>query len=153
MRIRNRSVLLSVPKQWRLADLGYEQRKRTGSAARDRNRYQGAFGHPHVVSVEEFVQRLADHQLCHCCKHARDAGLSIGLYLDVAVGVRPDGFDAWSDQSALVPNVAVGAPPDPLNPGQQNWGLLQSPCIARRQIRNLSPRAPSGHAIGRRDSP
>jgi 4-alpha-glucanotransferase len=71
----------------------------------------------------EFVQWLADHQLCHCCKHARDAGLSIGLYLDVAVGVRPDGFDAWSNQNALLPNVAVGAPPDPLNPGGQNWGL------------------------------
>jgi 4-alpha-glucanotransferase len=71
----------------------------------------------------EFVQWLAEHQLCHCRKHARDAGLSIGLYLDVAVGVRPDGFDAWSDQSALVSNVAVGAPPDPLNAGGQNWGL------------------------------
>ena len=60
----------------------------------------------------EFVLWLTDHRLCHCCKHARDAGLSIGLHLDVAVGVRPDGFDAWSDQSAPVPNVAVGA-----------WGL------------------------------
>jgi 4-alpha-glucanotransferase len=71
----------------------------------------------------EFVQWLADQQLCHCHNHARHAGLSIGLYLDVAVGVRPDGFDAWSDQCVLVPNVAVGAPPDPLNPGGQNWGL------------------------------
>ena len=80
----------------------------------------------------EFVQWLADHQLCHCRKHARDAGLSIGLYLDVAVGVRPDGFDAWSDQNALVPNVAVGAPPDPLNPGGQNWGLAAFNPLALR---------------------
>jgi 4-alpha-glucanotransferase len=71
----------------------------------------------------EFVQWLADQQLCHCHNHARHVGLPIGLYLDVAVGVRPDGFDAWSDQHSLVPNVAVGAPPDPLNPGGQNWGL------------------------------
>jgi 4-alpha-glucanotransferase len=71
----------------------------------------------------EFVQWLADQQLYDCCNRARDAGLSIGLYLDVAVGVRPDGFDAWSDQTSVLPNVTVGAPPDPLNPGGQNWGL------------------------------
>jgi 4-alpha-glucanotransferase len=75
------------------------------------------------VGLFEFVQWLADQQLCQCYNHARDVGLSIGLYLDVAVGVRPDGFDAWNNQSALVPDVAVGAPPDPLNPDGQNWGL------------------------------
>jgi 4-alpha-glucanotransferase len=71
----------------------------------------------------EFVQWLADQQLWQCYNHARDVGLSIGLYLDVAVGVRPDGFDAWNHQSSLVRDVAIGAPPDPLNPDGQNWGL------------------------------
>jgi 4-alpha-glucanotransferase len=75
------------------------------------------------AGLYEFVQWLADEQLCRCCNRARDAGLPIGLYLDVAVGVRPDGFDAWSDQASILPDVAIGAPPDPLNPDGQNWAL------------------------------
>ena len=54
---------------------------------------------------------------------ARDLGLPIGLYLDIAVGVIPDGADAWSEQDALMRGLSVGAPPDLLNPAGQNWGL------------------------------
>jgi 4-alpha-glucanotransferase len=49
--------------------------------------------------------------------------MSIGLYLDIAVGVRSDGFDAWYDQDGILPGMAVGAPPDLLNTSGQNWGL------------------------------
>ena len=48
---------------------------------------------------------------------------SVGLYLDVAVGVQSDGFDAWNEQAAISRHLAVGAPPDPLNTAGQNWGL------------------------------
>ena len=71
----------------------------------------------------EFVQWLADLQLQACCQRGRDLGLPIGLYLDVAVGVRPDGFDAWSDQNSVLPALRVGAPPDLYNTDGQNWGL------------------------------
>jgi len=71
----------------------------------------------------EFVQWLAHEQLERCRALAHDRGLSIGLYLDVAVGVRPDGFDAWLDQEALVPGMRIGAPPDLLNRLGQDWGL------------------------------
>ena len=36
--------------------------------------------------------------------------MPIGLYLDIAVGVRSDGFDAWCDRSPFW-RVAIGAPP------------------------------------------
>jgi 4-alpha-glucanotransferase len=49
--------------------------------------------------------------------------MKVGLYLDVAVGVQSDGFDAWNEQSAISRHLAVGAPPDPLNLAGQNWGL------------------------------
>ena len=49
--------------------------------------------------------------------------MPIGLYLDVAVGVRNDSFDAWCDQDAVLSGTAVGAPPDILNTAGQNWGL------------------------------
>jgi 4-alpha-glucanotransferase len=49
--------------------------------------------------------------------------MKVGLYLDVAVGVQSDGFDAWNEQSAISRQLAIGAPPDMLNTAGQNWGL------------------------------
>ena len=49
--------------------------------------------------------------------------MKVGLYLDVAVGVQSDGFDAWNEQAAISRHLAVGAPPDALNTAGQNWGL------------------------------
>jgi len=49
--------------------------------------------------------------------------MKVGLYLDVAVGVQSDGFDAWKEQSAISRHLSVGAPPDALNTVGQNWGL------------------------------
>ncbi len=76
-----------------------------------------------AVTFFEFVQWLADQQLAGCCERARELGLPIGLYLDVAVGVRPEGFDAWSNQASILPRLSVGAPPDLINTVGQNWGL------------------------------
>src|SRR5205807_5458286 len=41
-----------------------------------------------------------------------------GLYLDVAVGVQSNGFDAWNEQGAISRLLGVGAPPDPLEIGR-----------------------------------
>jgi 4-alpha-glucanotransferase len=69
------------------------------------------------------VQWLAHDQLDRCRAKARERRLPLGLYLDIAVGVRSDGFDAWCDQDAVLSGMAVGAPPDALNTAGQNWGL------------------------------
>jgi 4-alpha-glucanotransferase len=76
-----------------------------------------------AMAFFEFVQWLADQQLQACCRRARDLSLPLGLYLDVAVGVRPEGFDAWNGQSSMLPALRVGAPPDQYNTAGQNWGL------------------------------
>jgi 4-alpha-glucanotransferase len=80
---------------------------------------------PDAAAIEfvEFVQWIADRQLRACRDHAVRFGMKVGLYLDVAVGVQCDGFDAWNEQSAISRHLAVGAPPDPLNTAGQNWGL------------------------------
>ena len=75
------------------------------------------------IGFYEFVQWIAHEQLMRCCGVARDAGLPVGLYLDVAVGVEAGGADAWSDQDAVLTRLSVGAPPDILNTAGQNWGL------------------------------
>src|SRR4051794_13834527 len=80
---------------------------------------------PEGVEVEfvEFVQWTADRQLQSCRDLAKRLGMKVGLYLDVAVGVQADGFDAWNEQVAISRHLAVGAPPDVLNTAGQDWGL------------------------------
>ncbi len=46
-----------------------------------------------------------------------------GLYLDLAVGAHPDGFDAWDERGLFVTGTNVGSPPDPGNPAGQDWGF------------------------------
>jgi 4-alpha-glucanotransferase len=75
------------------------------------------------VEFVAYVQWIADRQLGGCKKLADELGMKVGLYLDVAVGVQSDGFDAWNEQVAISRHLAVGAPPDPLNTLGQNWGL------------------------------
>jgi 4-alpha-glucanotransferase len=75
------------------------------------------------IAFHEFMQWIADQQLGLCRDRAAARGLPIGLYLDLAVGVRPDGFDAWDAQDALLRSVEIGAPPDILNTAGQKWGL------------------------------
>ena len=75
------------------------------------------------IAFVEFVQWIADRQLRGCNARADRLGMKVGLYLDVAVGVQSDGFDAWNEQTAISRHLAVGAPPDPLNTQGQNWGL------------------------------
>ena len=75
------------------------------------------------IEFVEFVQWTADRQLRSCRDLARDLGMRVGLYLDVAVGVQSGGFDAWNEQTAISRHLSVGAPPDPLNLAGQNWGL------------------------------
>ena len=75
------------------------------------------------IEFHEFVQWIAHVQLEACAHRARRLGLPIGLYLDIAVGVDPAGFDAWNDQAAILRAFAIGAPPDFFNPAGQNWGL------------------------------
>ena len=75
------------------------------------------------IEFVEFVQWTADRQLGAASDLAKQLGLKVGLYLDVAVGVQADGFDAWNEQVAISRHLGVGAPPDPLNTAGQTWGL------------------------------
>ncbi|MDB5625146.1 MAG: 4-alpha-glucanotransferase [Tardiphaga sp.] len=76
-----------------------------------------------AIAFVEYVQWIADRQLRACRDLGDELGLSVGLYLDVAVGVQADGFDAWNEQVAISRHLAVGAPPDFMNLAGQNWGL------------------------------
>ena len=90
------------------------------------------------IEFVEFVQWTADRQLKACRDRTTGLGMKVGLYLDVAVGVQSDGFDAWNEQVAISRSLSVGAPPDPLNIAGQNWGLAGFNA-AGLEIRSLEP--------------
>jgi 4-alpha-glucanotransferase len=49
--------------------------------------------------------------------------MRVGIYLDLAVGVSPDGAAAWSDRALFASRARIGAPPDMFNHLGQDWGL------------------------------
>jgi 4-alpha-glucanotransferase len=98
------------PEEWRRPDDDQCAKLRAGPDKRE-------------VEFVEFVQWTADQQLRSCKELGDRLGMKVGLYLDVAVGVQCDGFDAWNEQAAISRHLAIGAPPDPLNTLGQNWGL------------------------------
>lgn len=79
--------------------------------------------HADTVSFYCYLQWLADGQLAAAAGNGRHAGLRIGLYTDMAIGVGPASFTAWHDPGLMVAGTSVGAPPDPLGPQGQDWGL------------------------------
>ncbi|MET9802846.1 4-alpha-glucanotransferase [Streptomyces sp. NPDC006368] len=66
---------------------------------------------------------LTDEQLAAAARAAREAGMDTGIVHDLAVGVHPDGADAWAQAGALAAGMSVGAPPDAFNARGQDWGL------------------------------
>ncbi len=100
----------------------------------------GAFAEeqPELISFHAWLQWLADRQLGAAKARARDAGMRIGLYLDLAVGVVPDGSATWADRTLVVPGSRIGAPPDYFNAHGQDWGLAPL-APAALATRNLQP--------------
>jgi 4-alpha-glucanotransferase len=79
--------------------------------------------HPKEVGLFQYGQWLAEAQLSQVCQAAREQGLTFTLYEDLALGVRPGGFDTWAHPELFALGAAIGAPPDAFNPKGQNWGL------------------------------
>lgn len=66
---------------------------------------------------------LTEGQLVAAQDTARAAGMAVGLVHDLAVGVHPEGSDAWAQHAYFAPGMSVGAPPDAFNARGQDWGL------------------------------
>ncbi|MFG2961721.1 4-alpha-glucanotransferase [Streptomyces sp. NPDC048288] len=62
-------------------------------------------------------------QLTDAQRTAREAGMPVGIVHDLAVGVHPQGADAWAQGAFFAAGMSVGAPPDAFNARGQDWGL------------------------------
>src|SRR5207237_2982506 len=70
-----------------------------------------------------WLQLLCDEQLEAAQAAAYEAGMTIGVIHDLAVGVTSYGADAWALQGVLAGGLNIGAPPDSFNQLGQDWGL------------------------------
>ena len=95
------------------------------------------------IDFHAWLQFEAEDQLAAAQVVAKTAnggtGMAIGLYLDLAVGVAPDGAETWADPSLTVGAARVGSPPDMFNSQGQDWGLapLSPKVLAERDYRPL----------------
>ena len=107
-----------------------------GARPRSWREWPTEYQHPDSPSVQRFLRSHRDHvnfygylewqcdeQLKRVQSAARRAGMPIGLYTDFAIGIDPNGADAWAFQDDFASGASVGAPPDLFSPKGQNWGL------------------------------
>jgi 4-alpha-glucanotransferase len=93
-----------------------------------------ALTHPASAAVAEFALKRADavdfhrwlqwqldDQLATAQSTAERSGMELGIMHDLAVGVDPNGADAWAMQDVLALGVTAGAPPDEFNQLGQDW--------------------------------
>lgn len=83
-----------------------------------------AHAHAHELGFHRFAQWLAARGLAAAQAAARGAGMEIGLITDIAVGTSSGGSAAWSAPGEVFTGLSIGAPPDPLGPTGQTWGLV-----------------------------
>lgn len=105
-----RAAIEKLGPSWR----GWPERQRSGSlTAGD---YESE-----TADYFALAQSLAQTQMqdLEALSHERD----VRLYLDLPVGVHPDGYDAWRYQRLFVNGMSVGTPPDLFARDGQNWSF------------------------------
>jgi 4-alpha-glucanotransferase len=73
------------------------------------------------VLFYEYLQWQIDLQLGRAQRKARDRGLSIGLYHDLAMATDRFGTDLWAHGPFYIGGCRVGSPPDDFSPHGQDW--------------------------------
>lgn len=79
----------------------------------------------HSAEVEffKYLQFVAEKQLNNVYATIKEAGLAIGLYRDLPVGLCKDSVELWSGNDLFIKECGAGAPPDAFFPKGQKWCL------------------------------
>jgi 4-alpha-glucanotransferase len=120
LRSRVDSFLVAQPEMRR-----YAQFRATADVhGRNWRAWSGAIAaDPGRVAYHETVQWLMHSQLTELSRTLDERGQF--LYLDLPIGCHPDGYDIWDTPDQFAP-ASLGAPPDTLFVGGQDWGLPAS---------------------------
>lgn len=108
----------SHPDVWLWTDWPEEYRDPESAATR-------AFASLHWRSVlfHKYLQWQIDLQLADAQSHAKDLGMPIGLYHDLALATDRFGSDLWAHRRFYVNGCRVGSPPDGFAPDGQDWSF------------------------------
>jgi 4-alpha-glucanotransferase len=79
--------------------------------------------HWRLVLLYKWIQWHVDGQAARAQEHARERGLSIGLFHDLALATDSCGADLWGWRRFYVAGCRVGAPPDGFSPKGQDWSF------------------------------
>lgn len=94
-----------------------------------------AFGQEHwrLIEFYEYIQFVLEEQLSAAQQHAKERGMPIGLYHDLALATDSCGSDLWAHGNFYVKGCRVGAPPDDFSPGGQDWAFPPPNAEAHRR--------------------
>ena len=92
------------------------------------------FAGEYARSIEfyKYVQFALQIQLTGAQRRAKEAGMPIGLYHDLAVATDNSGSDLWSYRDFYVQGCRVGSPPDDFSPNGQDWAFPPPNTLAHR---------------------
>ncbi len=79
--------------------------------------------HWRSVLFHKYLQWQLDVQFQIVQEHARQSGLAIGLYHDLALATDRFGSDLWAHRDFFISGCRVGAPPDDFSPKGQDWAF------------------------------
>ncbi len=92
------------------------------------------FAKKHARSVEfyQYIQFVLEEQLRATQQYAKEIGMPIGLYHDLAVATDNCGSDLWAHREFYVQGCRVGSPPDDFSPTGQDWAFPPPNTLAHR---------------------
>ena len=84
-----------------------------------------------------YAQSRAQEQMDDLLRHCRSKGMR--FYLDLPLGVHPNGYDVWRERGSFALDMSAGAPPDPFFTKGQDWGFapLNPDAMRRNHYRYL----------------
>lgn len=77
--------------------------------------------YPDTFDFYRWLEWIAVSQFKDAQQAAKDAGMTLGIMADMAVGVHPLGSDVWWKSERFARGATVGAPPDYFNQQGQDW--------------------------------
>ncbi|HVW11253.1 MAG TPA: 4-alpha-glucanotransferase [Bryobacteraceae bacterium] len=78
---------------------------------------------PRAILFHGWLQWLIDRQIADVQRHALAAGMSLGLYHDLALATDRCGCDLWAWRPYFITGCRVGSPPDGFSPNGQDWSF------------------------------
>ncbi len=106
------------PEAWNFTAWPAELRRPDSPAVAEFAREHGS-----SILLYQYIQWQLDVQLKAAQAYAKERGLAIGLYHDLALAIDRFGADAWALPSFFVNGCRVGSPPDDFAPEGQDWGF------------------------------